>query len=203
MLDKDFLKVIKEIESVQKTFATQGATKEYEKYWPIGKIIEFPSVSRKTAEVLYKLVEKNRPKTILELGTCIGYSTLWLAKASESYKGFVYTIDLSKKEHEIANTFFKKAKLANIQTITSYIDDALKNWNKKVDFLFIDADKHNYLIYLKKLEKFLNKNAIVVADNILSHKELLKDYVDYVKNNPNYSTTLLKIDKGLLVSRKK
>ena len=204
MLDKNFLRVIKKIESVHKTFAKVGSTKEYEKFWPIGKIINFPSISRNSAKVIYNLILKNKPKIVIELGTCIGYSTLWIAQASKDYNGKVYTIDLSKKEQDFAKIFFKKAKLTNIKTVNSEISKAIEKWpkNKKIDFLFIDADKNNYLNYLKKLEPFLNKKAIIVADNILSHKELLNSYVDYLKNNQNYKTTLIRIDKGLLVSRR-
>ncbi len=147
-----------------------------------------------SGKILSLLINLKKPKTILELGTGSGYSTLWLhTKNSE-----IYTIERDPRKIQIAKKFLKKFK--NITLLEGEIKEILKTWNKKIDFLFIDADKRNYLNYLKTLEPFLNKEAIIVADNTTSHKDKLKDYITYTKKH--YKSFQLDIDNGLMISIK-
>ena len=76
------------------------------------------------------------------------------------------------------------------------------------DFIFLDADKKNYLNYLKLLEPHLNKGATIVADNVISHKHLIFDYLDYLEKNSidtkkqpaKYTNELIEMDNGMMVS---
>ena len=82
------------------------------------------------------------------------------------------------------------------------MSEVLKTWDKKIDFLFIDADKKNYLKYLKKLEPFLNPGAIIAADNAVNFQDLMPDYLDYLRQSDKYYSYLLQIDNGLMISIK-
>ena len=145
-----------------------------------------------SGKILSLLTTLKNPKTILELGTGSGYSTLHLN--TENSK--IYTIERDPRKIEIAKKYLKKFK--NIIILEGEINKILKTWNKKIDFLFIDADKRNYLNYLKTLEPYLNKDAIIIADNTVSHKNKLQDYINYTKNH--YKSFHLKIDNGLMIS---
>lgn len=216
--DRQFTEAVKELENLKQIFFTQGVTKEYSHLWPQGTIMRLLSIPHASAQFIYNLVMIKKPKNILELGTCAGYSTLWIAKAAESYskklpkeqKSKVYTIEQSKPDCALAAMFFKKAKLTNIKQINSYIEPALKSLpqNKMFDFVFLDADKKNYLKYLKLLEPHLNKGATIIADNVISHKHLMFDYLDYLEKNSvdtkkqkaKYTNELIEIDQGLMLS---
>ena len=85
--------------------------------------------------------------------------------------GKIYTIDKDNNKSIIAKSFFKKANVLNkIKTEVSSGNDALnkliKN-KKKYDLILIDADKENYINYFDKSLKLLNKNGLLIVDNIL------------------------------------
>ena len=65
---------------------------------------------------------------------------------------------------------------------------------------FLDGRKNEYLQQLKLLEPKLNSNAIIVADNAISHKHVLEDYLYYVTNEPKYRSELKDIGTGLEIS---
>ena len=145
------------------------------------------NVYRETGQNLYDEVKKSKSKSILEIGTSNGYSTIWLAK---SCKGKIITIEKTKEKVMLAKENFEKLNLKNIKIMHG---DALKIIPKlkcKFDFVFIDATKYEYLVYFLLVEKKLEKDFIVIADNVVSHKKKVKDFLNYVKK---YKTEIKKI----------
>ena len=161
------------------------------------------SVGRSTAEVLAALVKVHKPLTILELGTSAGYSTIWLARAVKEFGGKVYTMERDPIKFPIAKETFSRVELEDyITLIEGEISTSIKTWNKRIDFLFIDANKKGYLTYLRQLEPFLVKGSVIVADNIINRADMLKDFVQYVTTSDNYQTSLVTIDQGISISLK-
>ena len=122
------------------------------------------------ANFLQFLIKSRNINNCLEIGTFTGYSTLSMA-LSLNKNGKILTIDKDKEKNMIAKSFFKKAKVSNkIKTEVSNGNDALikliKN-KKKYDLILIDADKENYINYFDKSLKLLNKNGLLIVDNIL------------------------------------
>jgi len=76
----------------------------------------------------------------------------------------------------------------------------IKKYKKEFDFVFIDAEKIKYQSYLKLLLDKLSDNAVIIADNIVSHKESVTEYLDFLIQNPCFESFLLEIDSGLEVS---
>ena len=139
--EENFQKIVEELEALDKTFVIKGSPKEYEKIWVPNNEIMLWSIPRQSAEILKSLVLIKQPKLILELGTSAGYSTIWLASGARHYGGKVYTIELTKPKIEIAKKYFQKAGVAeNIEQLEGKIFDILSNWDKKIDFVFLDAD---------------------------------------------------------------
>src|SRR3990167_8169719 len=114
-----------------------------------GKENHMFNIPRETAEFLFKLLKKRNPKSILEIGTSDGYSTCWMGLACPKAK--IKTIERDEEKIKLARNNFKE-----------------------FNFVFIDATKKEYVKYLEVLQDKLNKDAIIVADNINSHK--IKDY---------------------------
>ncbi|MEK6934999.1 MAG: methyltransferase domain-containing protein [Nanoarchaeota archaeon] len=170
-MDKRILKVLKEIED-------------------FGKDNYMFNVPRETGELLNFLVHYKKPSKILEIGMSNGYSTIWLAEA-----GFpVFSIEPDDEKIKLAKGNFEKAGLKNINVIKGKGLDVLPKLDEKFDFVFIDAVKDEYLDYFKLLK--LDKEAIVVADNIISHD--IKDYHEFI--NKKYKSWLIKISSGVEVT---
>ena len=130
------------------------------------------------ANFLQFLIKSRNINNCLEVGTFTGYSTLSMA-LSLNKNGKILTIDKDKQKNMIAKRFFRKAKILNkIILEVSNGNDALikliKN-KKKYDLILIDADKENYISYFDKSLKLLNKNGLIVVDNILWKGEVTND----------------------------
>src|SRR3989338_11295753 len=158
------------------------------------KYTNLPIIPEETGNFFHILVSSIRPKNVLEVGTCIGYSAVWLAEAAQKHGGKVTTIEIDKENAGIAAENFKKANLSNIKIISG---DALKEIPKlkeKFDFLFLDAVKKDYLNYFRLMEDKLIDNAVVVADNAIMFKDKMKDYLEYVRSK--YHSVLVPIGTG-------
>ena len=71
-----------------------------------------------------------------------------------------------------------------------------------IDFVFIDANKSQYIEYFNLLDKHLKKGAVICADNVTSHAEKVKPFLDAINGNPKYQMEVLDLPAGLAVTRK-
>jgi len=172
-LNKNTLRVLKEIESKGERFyiLKKNGEKELIKVWRI---------SFDKGLFLHYLILQKMLKRILELGTSVGYSTLFLADAAKKVKGRVTTIEVMEEKAEMATSHLTKAGLTDYTTIiNTNILDILPTYKEKIDFLFMDANKSQYIRYYQDLKDRLTSNGIIVADNII--KETTQPFVDKVR----------------------
>ena|SRR3989338_2337198 len=158
----------------------------------------FHNIPPETGEFFYILVKISKSKSILEVGTSNGYSTIWLGEAAKQNKGKVTTIEVSEHKVKMAAENFKRAKLD--KTIKIIHGDALEEIPKlkdKFDFLFLDAIKEDYINYFKLAYPKLAKNAVIVADNAIMFEKYMKDYLDYARNHKNLRSVLVPIGSGV------
>ena len=138
------------------------------------------NISRETGEFLHNLIKQFKPQNILEVGTSNGYSTIWLASAAKEF-GKVTTIEIDENKIKLAKENFKKANLDNIHLVYGNALKIIPELNEEFDFVFLDAVKKDYLKYLKSIK--LSKGAIITAHNVVSHKNKMLDYLEFVKSN--------------------
>lgn len=182
--DKETQKVLLELEKTQKQF------------W---------NISRVTAEFLYMLICNKKAKNVLEIGTSNGYSGIWLGKAVQKTGGHLTTIEFYDKRLNVAKENFKKCKVDNV--ITTLKGSALMHLEYlpddfKIDFVFIDANKSEYIKYFEIIDKHLQKDGIIACDNVLSHQTKCKPFIDAINANPNYENVVLELPAGLSLGRK-
>lgn len=164
------------------------------KYWRI---------SRETGQFLNLMVRDRKPKKVLEIGTGIGYSGIWLAEALKHCNGRLYTIESHKKDrYRQAEKNFQKSGLKNITPILGHAPEDIPKIPKKFDLIFLDATKYEYLNYFHALKNRVSKNGLIIADNTITHRSGLKGYIKTIQNNKNWASMELHIGTGLLISVK-
>jgi predicted O-methyltransferase YrrM len=159
------------------------------------------NISHETGQFLYDLIIEKKPEVIVEIGASNGYSTIWLATAARKVNAKVITYEfVPEKVRDLVSNLQKANLIKYVQIIPDDANKRLGELKEKVDLVFLDGRKNEYLQQLKLLESKLNPKAIIVADNVISHKHVLEDYLYYVSNEPKYQTELKDIGTGLEIS---
>ncbi len=176
--------------------------KEIEDY---AKINNVPIISKEVAQFLKFMINIKRPAKILELGTAIGYSSISMSIFSEN-KALITTIERNEEMIFKAIENIKKFNLEeNIEIIKGECLEVLENLNNKYDMIFIDAGKGHYNHFHPHCMRLLNKNGIIIADNVLfrgmlASKEMIKRRkITIVKRMRKYIEEIT-CDKNLIVS---
>lgn len=164
---------------------------------------DFWNVSRQTGNFLNMLVKIAKCKTGIEIGTSNGYSGLWLGMAFKENGGKLSTIEFWEKRQCIARENFEKCGVSDVITpIIGSGVDVLQKWTQPLDFAFLDANKAQYIEFFKLIDKYLVKGGIITADNITSHPDKVKDFVEAIENDERYQAEILDLPAGLLVAYK-
>jgi predicted O-methyltransferase YrrM len=166
--------------------------------------------------VLSMLSKLVRPKTILEIGTFTGYSTLCLAEGL-SPDGSIDTIDINEELTDFQRKYFNKSGHGSrIHQYTGNAIDIIPQLHKRYDLIFIDADKPNYPNYFELTIDKLNSGGILLSDNVLWHGKVTQpleakdastkavlDYNTLLKNDKRVESVILPVRDGLTISRKR
>lgn len=143
------------------------------------------------------LVKATKATSILEIGTSNGYSTIWLGLATQENNGQLITLEVDSRKVILAKENLEKAGLVNtVKLIEGDAKETLRILDKEFDFVFLDAEKEDYLEFFDLIFPKLKIGGVIVADNVISHAEELKEYVDYVRANPNTQSVLVPIGRG-------
>ncbi len=179
-----------------------------------------PIIRKEMESFLRVLIEIKKPKRILELGTAIGYSAILMANTmSEDCR--ITTIENYDKRIPIARDNFKRAGVEEkVELLEGDALEILQKINEPYDFVFMDAAKAQYLVYLKEIMRLLPVGGILIADNVLQDGELvesryaverrnrtihsrMREYLYEVKNMKELETTIIPIGDGITLSVRK
>ena len=174
-------------------------------------------ISISQCHFLHLLIKSSKIKKILEIGTFTGLSTLSMALAL-SEKGSIFALDKNRDTSNIALNFFKKAAQDHkIKMIIAPALESLKNLTyekHKFDFVFIDADKENYKNYFNHSIELVDKDGLIVIDNVLWHGEVvdvnnqdklttsIREFNTYVNEDKRVENLIIPVGDGLSVCRK-
>ena len=174
-------------------------------------------ISISQCHFLHLIIKISNIKKILEIGTFTGLSGLTMSLSLPS-DGKLITLDKNEERNKIASSFFKKAKQEN--KIKSIIGSAmesisnLKKKEKKFDLVFIDADKENYKNYYNQSLDLIEKNGLIIVDNVLWHGEVvdtkkqdklttvIREFNTYVNRDKRTENLIIPVGDGLTVCRK-
>jgi caffeoyl-CoA O-methyltransferase len=143
-------------------------------------------------QILHDIVLKHGFRRALEIGTATGHSGVWIAWALSKTGGRLTTIEIDPGRHAEAKRNFEEAGVAGL--VDARLGDAhelVKQLPGPFDFVFSDADKDWYLQYFRDLEPKLEVGGCFTAHNVLrSGGRGAREFLDYVKKLPNYTTTV-------------
>lgn len=138
----------------------------------------------------------------LEIGTSGGYSGIWLSLACRETGRTLTTFEFSNAKVEIAAETFRIAGVDDIVKIVA--GDAREHLGeyKNVGFCFLDAEKDAYDECFELVVPNLVKGGILVADNVISHKEILGPWIEKILKDDRVDALVVPIGSGELVCRK-
>jgi predicted O-methyltransferase YrrM len=174
-------------------------------------------ISVSQCHFLHLIIKVSKIKSVLEIGTFTGLSALSIALALPDDGGLI-ALDKNESTNKVAIDFFKKANQEKkVKTIIKPALDSLsefKNNNKIFDMVFIDADKENYKNYYDNSLELINKDGLIIIDNVLWHGGVvdktkndkftnnMRDFNSYVKNDKKTEQVILPLGDGFTVCRK-
>ncbi|HNV52129.1 MAG TPA: class I SAM-dependent methyltransferase [Tenuifilaceae bacterium] len=167
----------------------------------LGKIANSVSIPSHLGRLIYRLAKHYQPKNIVELGTSVGISTMYLAKGNPSAS--IYTIEGDEAVLGIAQNRFRKFGLTNIQTLSGNFEDQLPrvlNELSSVDFVFIDGD-HNGRALINNFNLILpkvNHKTIIIVDDIRWSKGMEKAW-EYISSNSKVTLSIDLFRCGILI----
>ena len=185
---------------------------EMEDYATAHKI---PIVGPAVARVLQQLAMMIGARTVFELGSAIGYSTIWWAQAVGDKGRVIYT-DGDSKNAERARGYFKRAGVSN--RITLHTGDALEflsEQKQEFDIIFNDVDKEDYPRVLRLVAPRLRQGGLFITDNVLwsgrvaeknpadASTRAILEFNRKLYDAKDFYTTILPIRDGLAVAWKK
>jgi predicted O-methyltransferase YrrM len=176
---------------------------------------KIPIVGPAVARVLQQLALMINAKTVFELGSAIGYSTIWWAQAVGDKGRVIYT-DGDPKNAERARGYFDRAGVSN--RITVHTGDALEvlsEQKQQYDIIFNDVDKEDYPRVLRLVSPRLRKGGLFITDNVLwsgrvaernpkeAQTKVILEFNRLLYSSADFYTTILPIRDGLAVALKK
>ena len=179
--------------------------------------IQRMQISEIQGHFLQLIIKINNVRNCLEIGTFTGFSALTMALALPN-GGKITTLDHVAKIVHVAKNFFKKGNLDNkIEVVISPALETLKKFSqegKKFDLIFIDADKGNYKNYYELSLNLINKEALIIVDNVLWHGDVskknvtdkqtnvMREFNKYIKDDNRVEKVILPLGDGLTICRK-
>jgi len=152
----------------------------------MGKKSFIPSIGPVNGKILAEIVRKHKPRKILEVGSLYGYSAILIAKNAPA-RAEITTVEKNPEHARITEQNVERAKLEDqIKVIKGDAMEILPKLPGPFDLVFLDAEKTQYLDYLKAVEDKLHQGSVVVADNVGVFQDQMQNYLHYVRNTGRY-----------------
>ncbi len=184
------------------------------------KQTQVPIIRKEMQSFMRTLLIMNKPKRILEVGTAIGFSALFMSEFMPE-GGHITTIEKYEKRIPLAKENFRKnGKEASITLLEGDATEILKELQEPFDFIFMDAAKGQYIHFLPDVLRLLNPGGILLSDNVLQDGDIIeskyavtrrdrtihkrmREYLYTLKNHEQLETAILTLGDGVALSVKK
>ena len=190
---------------------------EISKIKKFAKINSVPIMKDEGIDFICDYIVKNNVKSILEIGTGIGYSSIRFARAKDDV--FVSTIEFDiERYHEAVKNI---ADNNLMDRILVYLGDAASfTFDRKFDLIFIDGPKAQYQKFFEHFQDNLSEKGVFISDNLSFHGMVddlslthnystiklvkkIRKYIDFLKTNKNFETEFLSLGDGIAITKRK
>jgi len=190
---------------------------EISKIKKFAKINSVPIMKDEGIDFICDYIVKNNVKSILEIGTGIGYSSIRFARVKDDV--FVSTIEFDiERYHEAVKNV---ADNNLMDRILVYLGDAASfTFDRKFDLIFIDGPKAQYQKFFEHFQDNLSEKGVFISDNLSFHGMVddlslthnystiklvkkIRKYIDFLKTNKNFETEFLSLGDGIAITKRK
>jgi predicted O-methyltransferase YrrM len=164
------------------------------------------NLERNTAELIQILVLSSCRKRILEIGTSNGYSALWLGTALRAIPGAQRLVTIERDAAKVRRARLNIASAGLSETITLLEGSAteiIMTLPGPFDCVFFDADRVSALEQLRLLLPKLERDVLLLADNVISHPDEVAGYLAEFKHLPEFVTATVTVGKGLHIAHRR
>ena len=170
-----------------------------ESHWIVG-----PEVGK----ILAWLVRFIEPEVVLEIGTSVGYSAIWMASALEqNNKGKIWTIESHQSRYDMAKNNIEEAGLTHrvVQKIghaPEIFYKELKDEPAHIDLAFFDTTKKEHPEFFEAVFPRMSSGGFIVVDNVVSHRfGIMKEFIAFMHAHEKLDTAEIPAGAGLLIAR--
>jgi predicted O-methyltransferase YrrM len=162
------------------------------------------SVGPATGQLINLLAKEMKAKTLLEVGSSYGYSTVWLAEAARHTGGKVISLEIHAEKQKQARASIEKAGLSGfVDFRLGDARDSLSKLEQSVDFVLLDLWKNFYIECFDLFYPKLRDGALIVADNMLYPESALpyaEAYRKHIRTKPGIQSVMLRVGSGIELS---
>lgn len=176
-----------------------------------------PIIRKDMQQFLRVMLQMNKPRNILEVGTAVGFSSILMAEYTPC-DSKITTIENYEKRIPIARQNFQRANYADkIKLLEGDAKDVLKSLDDKFDFVFMDAAKGQYINFWPEICRLTKSGSIIITDNVLQDGEILeshfivkrrnrtihkrmREYLYEISHDERYETTIIPVGDGVSVT---
>jgi predicted O-methyltransferase YrrM len=156
-----------------------------------------------TAELLAWLMRATGARRALEVGTSIGYSTLWLADAAEDVGGTLVSVEIDAERSAQARANLERAGLSAELRVQDAAEALRASADGEWDLVFLDAERPAYPGYWPDVLRALRPGGVLAVDNVLSHPDEVAELLALIAAEPAVTATLVPIGAGLQLALKR
>jgi predicted O-methyltransferase YrrM len=156
------------------------------------------AVAPTTGQLLFSLVAPQNGCEVLEVGGSRGYSSIWLGAGVRYLGGRVVSIE---RDADAARRWRENVHAAGLDDWVELIEgdalEVLSGIEDVFDLVFLDAEKADYDRHFELVRQRVEAGGLIVADNVLSHRETLEAYSRARQSDPTLLSTTVPLDRGL------
>jgi predicted O-methyltransferase YrrM len=145
-----------------------------------------PVIGPDKGRFIGRLIERHRPRRAIEVGSLLGYSAIWIAGHLPP-GGRLTCVEANEFLAWLVTRNVAEAGLAGrVSVVAGDAARVIPSLRSRFEFALLDAEKEEYLDYLRRLEPRLRPGAVVVADNTKAHRYHVREYLRYVRTSGRY-----------------